>query len=226
MDYQIFSGGKGYARDGGLEDIYEQVSIKEQMLSQYASFSEAQVDSILMNEQVSPLQEEVIEELFGKTKAKLAGVKANIGAKATNLKNKVATGASNLAQKGVTAAQNVKNAVTGENPLQPVSQVGNQTPETVDPAAAANAAKLASIAPQIQKTITKASQSLTNDLAALGLDEATLAASNPELAQAIKYSQGWLKAAMTKLSAAAAQPAQQQQSQQPQAAPQAQQPQV
>lgn len=205
----------GRSLDLNLEDIYSKISHKQSLLDHYSKIPSNEIDNVLLSESVSPLEEEVIEELFGKTKAKLAGAGANIGARAANLKNKVATGASNIAQKtGAVAGNlgkglkqgvaNVGNVAMGQQPQQvqglvDPSQVGNQTAEYQDPNAAANAAKLQAILPDIKKSIGSAYKSIDNNLGALGLDAETLNQINPEVAQAIKYAKGWLKAAYTKL---------------------------
>lgn len=204
---------RGYNREEGLESIYESLTHSDYLRGQFSRLSVEQVDNILMNENVTPEEEAVIEELFGRTKAKLAGVGANIGARASNLKNKVQTGVSNIGQKAGAVANNISNAAsqvgniaTGnynsgdlEAGQQQVSQVGNAQAQTQDPTQAANTAKLQAILPEIKKAVGGAYESIDANLAALGLDAKTLAQVDPEVAKAIKYAKGWLKSAYTKL---------------------------
>jgi uncharacterized phage infection (PIP) family protein YhgE len=215
MNEELHPKARGFSRDENLENLYESVSIREQLREHYSMFSSDQIDDILLNnESLSVLEEEVIEELFGKTKARLAGVGANLGARASNLKNQVQTGISNAGQKAGAMAGNIGATVKGTGSrvmgnqagiaqadagLTDVSQVGNAQAQTQDPQAAANAAKLQSILPQIKKSIGGAYKSIDSDLAALGLDAKTLAQIDPEVAKAISYAKGWLKAAHGKL---------------------------
>ena len=213
MNYKVFSGGTGFSRSGELEDIYECMSYKAQITAHIKTLTEEQVDNILLSENVDPIQEEVIEELFGKTRAKIAGAGAKLGAQASNLKNRVATGASNVGQKAKAVAGNVANvAKQGVNAVSgqyqsgdlaagqtDVSQVGTDVAQQTDPQQAANAAKLQAMVPHIHKTLQKAQAALSADLQAIGLTPEALNQLDPEIGKAIKYSQGWLKAALTRL---------------------------
>lgn len=214
MNEELHPKVRGFGRDENLENLYESVSIKEQLRNSYRMLTLEQVDNILLtNENLSTLEEEVIEELFGRTKAKLAGAAANVGARAQNLKNRVTTGASNIGQKAGAIASNIGNAAaqvgnvatgkynTGdlEAGQTNVSQVGNNQAQIQDPNAAANNAKLQAILPEIKKAVAGAYTSIDKNLAGLGLDANTLAQVDPEVAKAISYAKQWLKAAYTKL---------------------------
>lgn len=193
-------------RNVNLENLYENLSIKRELTNNYKNLTEDQVDQLLESN-ISPMQEEVIEELFGKTRAKMAGAAANLGARATNLKNQVATGAQNVGAKVGAYTQNAKNlAQQGKNALQgqyqtgdlaqgqvDPSQVGNNVAPQVDPNQAANAAKLNSILPQLTDMIKNTYTQINSDLNALGLDTNTLQQLNPDLGKAITNGLSWLK---------------------------------
>ncbi len=211
MQFQINSNGGGYGRNEELETIYETMSYRENLTAYLKTLTEHQINELLLTENLDPICEEVIEELFG---AKFAGAKAKLGAQASNLKNRVKTGVSNVGQKAGAMASNTGGALKGlgsrimgnqagiqaaDAGLQDVSQVGNQQAQIQDPNLARNQAVLQSYAPQIQKTISQTIKKLNSDLASLGLDSATIQSIDPELAKSLSYAQGWLKAILTKL---------------------------
>jgi len=203
MNNQLHSGGGRFARDGELENIYEQLSYKASVVSQFRTLTHEQIDNLLLSENLNEVQEQVIEELFGKTRAKLAGAGAKLGAQAGNIANKVTTGAKNLGAKAGQMASNVGNAAMGnQDQLAPVADAGNAEAQQADPQAAANAAKLQSIMPQLVKTLNKANQSLAGDLEALGLNFQTIAQVDPEAAKSIKYAAGWITKAIQDLNSA------------------------
>lgn len=198
----------------GLESAYKAVQIKDQLRRHYSNFSEEQVDTLLENhDNIHELEMEVIEELFGRSKAKLAGAKAKLGAHASNLKNRAATGLNNIGKKAGAYANNAANigkqglkALGGQyntgdfeaGQIDP-STVGNDQPTLQDPNAAANSAKLQAILPELKKTLSTVFDKINGDLNALGLDNDTLNQVNPELAKDIRYVKGWLKSAYQKL---------------------------
>lgn len=197
-----------------LEAIYENIGYKDTLINYYSKLTDKQITNILENNSNLPdLDLEVIEELFGKTKAKLAGMGAKLGAHAGNMKNKVSTGISNTNQKWGAITNNVGNigrnaakAVKGQyqsgdfqaGQIDPRA-VGNQQAQQVDPQLAANTAKLNAILPDIKNVIANAYNSVDKNLSDLGLDVQTLKQIDPEIAKAISNAKGWLKSAYTRL---------------------------
>lgn len=202
MNEELHPKARGFSRDENLENLYESVSIREQLREHYSMFSSNQIDDILLNnESLSVLEEEVIEELFGKTRAKLAGAGANLKARGSNLKNQVQTGISNMGQKAGAIAGNVGGVAKGLNAGIMGNQAGMQQAQaqTQDPQAAANAAKLQSILPQIKKAVGGAYSAVDSNLASLGLDANTLAQVDPEVAQSIALAKKYLKSAYNRM---------------------------
>lgn len=200
-----------------LETLYESTTLKESIRNHYNGFTLESIDALLESDQeLGDLELEVIEELFGRTRAKLAGAGAKLGAQASNLRNRATTGISNAKQKAGAYANNIKNigkqglnAVQGQYQTGDLAQgqvdpasVGNQQAQIQDPNQAATAAKLQTILPELQKSISSTFSKIDGDLQALGLDANSLGQINPNLSRYLNYAKGALKKAHTELSKA------------------------
>ena len=205
-------------RNTALESLYENLQIKDSIKRNIINLNETQIDEILMSESLLPIEEEVIEELFGKTRAKLAGGLAKAGAKVGNVAKRVGTKVGNVAQKAGAVAGNIgelgkeMGSKVAGNPQQGdyvnPADVGNAQANTVDPQVAQQQAQLTSLMKGIVGSI--------NNMEKIGLDDASLQNIDPDIAQSIINGKKWFGDAVNKINSLS-------QGSQQQAAPQQQQ---